>query len=366
VTTPPLPLLHPLPDRIRTSRLVLRPWSAGDAPVLKALIDANLDHLRAWMPWAMNEPSPVEAIAERIGIFAANVRDGTDYTVGLFLDDEAIGGAGLHRRAGPDTLEIGYWVASDHTGRGYAAEAAMALTSLAFSMLHVEHVQIRCDPRNVFSAAVPRKLGFAHIATLDCDTVTPTGEPRATMVWQMSRTFFNDGREEQPVDAATVETTPGAASSRALLRHTLATLAYRAAKACRGAPHGFTDFRAASDSRSAGEILAHLGDLMEWVDSQARGAQRWTDSKPGAWDDDVARFHRALQRLDDYVASGAPLHYDATRLFQGGIADALTHVGQINLLRRLAGSPVRGENYAKATIAIGNVGQDQPNPRAEF
>lgn len=155
-------------------------------------------------------------------------------------------------------------------------------------------------------------------------------------------------------------------SARVLLRHTLATLAYRAAKACRGVPEGFTNFRAAADSRSAGEILAHLGDLIEWVDSQARGAQRWTTSIPASWDDDVSRFHRALQHLDDYIASGALLHHDATRLFQGGIADALTHVGQINMLRRLAGSPVRGENYARAEIAIGTLGQTQPFPRAEF
>jgi RimJ/RimL family protein N-acetyltransferase len=354
-----LPLLHPLPAEITTSRLVLRPWSVDDAPVLKALIDANLDHLRAWMPWAMNEPSEVEAIAERIEGFRANVRDGTDYIVGIILGDEAIGGAGLHRRQGPDTLEIGYWMSSLYTNRGYAAEAAMALTRVAFTMPHVEHVQIRCDPRNAASAAVPRKLGFAHVATLEADTVTPTGDSRATMVWQFSRAASQS--EERRVNAIGSED-----STRALLRHSVATLAYRAAKACRGAPDGFTTFRAAPDSRSAGEILAHLGDLIEWVDSQARGAERWNNSTPVAWTDDVARFHRALQHLDDYIASGAPLHYDATRLFQGGIADAMTHVGQINLLRRLAGSPVRGENYSKAPITIGNVGPDQPAPRAEF
>jgi RimJ/RimL family protein N-acetyltransferase len=358
MTNESLPLLRPLPDSIETMRLVLRPWSSADAPVLKGLIDANLEHLRAWMPWAMNEPSPVESIAERIELFAGNVREGTDYTVGIFLGDNAIGGSGLHRRNGPDTLEIGYWIAARHTGRGYAAEAAMALTTLAFALPHVEHVQIRCDPRNASSAAIPRKLGFSHVATLEAETQTPTGEPRATMVWQMSRTDFHSHREERAVSPLI--------SSRALLRHTLATLAYRAAKACRGAPDGFTNFRAAPDSRSAGEILAHLGDLIEWVDSQARGAQQWTTSQPGAWDDDVARFHRALQRLDDYLSSGAPLHYKAERLFQGGIADSLTHVGQINMLRRLAGSPVRGENYAKAAIVAGNVGKEQQPPPAEF
>lgn len=357
MTNESLPLLRPLPDRIETMRLVLRPWGPADAPVLKALIDANLDHLRPWMPWAMNEPSPLEAIAARIEIFAGNVREGTDYTIGIFLGDEAIGGSGLHRRNGPDTLEIGYWIAARHAGRGYASEAAMALTSLAFAFPHVEHVEIRCDPRNTPSAAVPRKLGFSHGATLEADTKTSIGEPRDTMVWQLSRAAFH-GNREQSVERPS--------SSRALLRHALATLAYRAAKGCRGVPDAFTSFRVAHESRSAGEILAHLGDLIEWVDSQARGTQRWTNSQPGAWADDVDRFHRALRRLDDYLASGAPLHYGADRLFQSGIADALTHVGQINMLRRLAGSPVRAENYAKAAIVIGNVGKDQEKPQVEF
>ncbi len=361
MTEESLPVLAPLPDQITTSRLVLRPWRVADAPVLKALIDANLDHLRAWMAWAMNEPSPLDVLEKRIEGFRADVREGTDYGVGILLGDEAIGGAGLHRRGAPDTLEIGYWMSASHTRRGYASEAAMALTRLAFSMPHVEHVQIRCDPRNAASASVPRKLGFVHIVTLEADTLTPTGEPRATMVWQISRVNFHGSREESSMSDLTSDE-----SARGLLRHALATLAYRAAKACRGAPHGFATFRAAPDSRSAGEILAHLGDLIEWVDSHARGAQRWTTSTPASWDEDVSRFHRALQRLDDYLATGAPLHADPTRLFQGGIADALTHVGQINLLRRLAGSPVRGENYAQASIAIGTVGPTQPNPRTEF
>lgn len=190
-----LPLLAALPEQIATSRLVLRPWRVSDAPVLKALIDANLDHLRAWMPWAMNEPSPVEAIARRIEVFAGHVREATDFTVGIFLGDEAIGGCGLHRRAGPDTLEIGYWIAAAHVRRGYASEAASALVLLAFSMPHVQYVQIRCDPLNTASAAVPRRLGYTHIETIKADTVTPTGEPRATMVWEISRSEFTAGTE---------------------------------------------------------------------------------------------------------------------------------------------------------------------------
>ena len=352
MTTESLPLLRPLPDQILTSRLVLRSWKVADAPVLKALIDANLDHLQAWMPWAMNEPSSVEAIAERIEMFQGQRERGEDFGVGVLCGDEAIGGAGLHRRDGPAALEVGYWIAAAHGGRVYATEAAFVLTDLAFTMAGIDRVEIRCDPHNVISAAVPRKLGFVHAATLKANTLTPTGKPRDTMVWETTRSAWFAKREY--------------ASARQLLRHTLATLAYRASKACRDAPDGFADFRAAADSRSAAEILAHLGDLIEWVDSQARGAQRWNTSKPSAWDDDVARFHRALQRLDDYVASGAPLHREATRLFQGGIADALTHVGQINMLRRLAGSPVRGENYAQAAIVAGNVGTNQERARSEF
>lgn len=159
---------------------------------------------------------------------------------------------------------------------------------------------------------------------------------------------------------------PDLPDGREMLRHTLATLAYRASKALRGAPPGFSGFSPAPGSRTAGQILAHLGDLMDWGLSQARGAQKWTDTPPGDWNADVARFFRALAAFDAYLASDADLHFGAKRIFQGGIADSLTHVGQINYLRRLAGAPVRGENYARADIAAGHVTLEQPAPRAEF
>jgi RimJ/RimL family protein N-acetyltransferase len=197
MTNESLPLLHPLPDRIETARLVLRPWAVEDAPKLKAIIDANLDHLRAWMPWAMNEPSPVETIAERIEMFRGQRERGEDFNVGVLLGDEGIGGAGLHRRNGPGVLEIGYWIAAAHVRRGYATEAAAALSDLAFAMAGIERVEIRCDPRNVFSAAVPRKLGFVHTTTLEANTVTPTGEPRDTMVWEMTRSSWFASRQHQ-------------------------------------------------------------------------------------------------------------------------------------------------------------------------
>ena len=345
-----------IPERIETARLVLRRWRPDDAPRLKEVVDANLDHLRPWMPWAMQEPSPIEVVIERLERFERHHRDGLEWTMAICVadDDTLIGGAGLHPRIGPTALEIGYWIAEPYTRHGYATETAAALTAAAFALPHIEHVEIRCDPRNVASARVPEKLGYRHSETLTANTVTPTGEPRDTMVWTITRAEQAEHAEQNMP------------SGRLLLRYALATLAYRASKTFHGAPPGFATFRAAPDSRASGEIVAHLGDLIEWADSQARGAQQWTGSKPGIWDEDIARFHAALARFDDYLASGARLGMKAERILAGGIADSLTHVGQLAMLRRLAGAPIRGENYSRAEIVPGRVGPDQAAPRVEF
>jgi hypothetical protein len=153
---------------------------------------------------------------------------------------------------------------------------------------------------------------------------------------------------------------------RALLRHTIATLAYRGGKAVRGAPESFSSFAIGTPPKTPGQILAHIGDLLDWALTMCDGKQAWHDSAPQSWEMDAARFHETLQRLDARVASGAPLAESANGLFQGPIADALTHVGQINMLRRLAGVPIRGENYHRAEIVAGHVGADQPTPRKEF
>ena len=154
--------------------------------------------------------------------------------------------------------------------------------------------------------------------------------------------------------------------NRELLRHTLATLAYRGGKTIRGTPAGFSEFRAKDGSRTAGQILAHIGDLLDWSLSIANGKEAWHDSAPQAWQSDVARFFSGLEKLDARLASDAPLGGTDEQLFQGPIADALTHVGQIAMLRRLAGSPVRGENYMRADIVAGRVGPEQTPPRREF
>ncbi len=153
---------------------------------------------------------------------------------------------------------------------------------------------------------------------------------------------------------------------RELLRHTLATLAYRAAKAVRGVPPDCAAFRVSGTSRTPTEILAHIGDLMDWGLSLARGERRWNDAEPRGWDEEVARFFDALGAFDAYLASDLPLACAPEALFQGPIADALTHVGQIALVRRCAGAPVRGENYFLADIVAGRVGASQSAPRKEF
>jgi hypothetical protein len=150
------------------------------------------------------------------------------------------------------------------------------------------------------------------------------------------------------------------------LRHAVATLAYRAAKPLRDTPADFSGFRAAEGSRSAGEILAHLCDLFDWALSQARGEERWQDTPARAWNEDTARFFAALTAFDEYLASDSELHAPVEKLFQGAVADALTHVGQIAMLRRLAGARVRPENYSVAKIEAGKTGAAQNAPVAEF
>ena len=153
---------------------------------------------------------------------------------------------------------------------------------------------------------------------------------------------------------------------RSLLRHALATVAYRGGKAVRGAPESFAGFRVAAGSRTPLEILAHIGDLFNWALSMATGTPHWKDSTPQSWEREVDRFFDALGRFDAYLALETPLAVSSEQLFQGPVADALTHVGQLTLLRRLAGAPIRGENYFVAEISAGRVGADQPSPRREF
>ena len=163
-------------------------------------------------------------------------------------------------------------------------------------------------------------------------------------------------------ESATAKSDP----ERLMLRHTLATLAYRGGKAVSGAPATFAAFRMNDTTRTPLEILAHIGDLFDWALHLSEGKSIWKNDAPLSWDEEVARFFKGLTALDERLASDAPLGSSVEKLFQGPIADALTHVGQINLLRRMAGAPVKGENYFRADIVAGRVGVDQSAPRVEF
>jgi len=151
---------------------------------------------------------------------------------------------------------------------------------------------------------------------------------------------------------------------RELLRHTVATVAYRAARALVGAPDDFADFDGAG--RQPVRILAHMGDLFEWALSTVQGTERWNNSTPLPWNAEKERFFSTLQAFDGYLASDKPLHAYAESLFQGPIADALTHVGQLAMLRRLAHSPTRGENFFVANITSGQLTAEQSEPVQPF
>lgn len=160
--------------------------------------------------------------------------------------------------------------------------------------------------------------------------------------------------------------TQASTSGRELLRHAVATVAYRGGKALHGAPGSFADFKIGEKSRTPAQILAHIGDLYDWALTCARGKQAWHNSTPLPWPEEVERFFKSLTAFDDYLASTLPLGYPVEKLFQAPVADSLTHIGQIAMLRRLAGCPIRGENYFRAEIMAGRVGAKQAAPEQEF
>ena len=151
---------------------------------------------------------------------------------------------------------------------------------------------------------------------------------------------------------------------REFLRHTLAALAYRAARAVEGAPDDFAQFSGCG--RTPGEILAHMGDLFDWALSIAQGRQRWHNSQPLPWPEEKARFFAALTAFDKHLAGPEPVHAGLEELFQGPVADALTHAGQLAMMRRLSGHKIPGENYYVADIKSGQTEADQPDPVKTF
>jgi len=157
-------------------------------------------------------------------------------------------------------------------------------------------------------------------------------------------------------------------TDREFFRHALATLAYRTAKVLRDVPESFASFKAGPSSRTPLEIVAHMGDLMAWSLAMARGKGRWSPSTPLTWEEEHARLFASIEALDLLVAGDEPLAFDLARLFQGPVADALTHTGQLAMLRRLHGAPMKSESYIRADVVIGRVGAEQtpPEPKYEF
>lgn len=173
--------------RIETPRLVLRPLAPTDHAMNDDAVRSSLEHLRPWMPWARDEPSERLVRVERLRQHRANFDLGIDFIYGAFDREERmqLGAAGLHSRIGPGALEIGYWIRASHVRKGLAAEAAGALARVAIETQHAKHVEIHCDPNNVASAAVARRLGFTHDATLRRRDTTADGRPRDTMIWSL-------------------------------------------------------------------------------------------------------------------------------------------------------------------------------------
>jgi RimJ/RimL family protein N-acetyltransferase len=168
------------PYRIETERLVLRCWDPAEAPKLAASVEASLDHLRPWMPWAHAYPQPLEDTVALLRGFRGRFDLGKDFAYGIFSPDESevLGGTGLHPRGGEGSFEIGYWVRADESGRGLGTEATAALTRIAFELCGAERVDIRCDPANAASRAIPRKLGYTEEGTLRRRLHGPAGDPR--------------------------------------------------------------------------------------------------------------------------------------------------------------------------------------------
>ena len=189
------------PYRIVTQRLVVRCWEPRDAPLLKRAIDSSLDHLRPWMPWAANEPQTLEQKVELLRGFRGKFDLGQDFTYGIFDRGEAevVGGTGLHTRVGEAAFEIGYWIRASRAGEGLATEAAAALTRVAFDVCGVDRLEIRTEPTNERSRAIPLKLGFVEEATLRRRLRYP--EPRDVVVY----TLFREDFAASPAAAVAVE-----------------------------------------------------------------------------------------------------------------------------------------------------------------
>lgn len=190
--------------RIETERLVIRCYNPSDVFLLKSAIEESIEHLRPWMPWASNEPEELQVKIDRLRMFRGEFDLNRNYVYGIFDAEEKflIGGCGLHPRIGFNALEIGYWIHVDHVNKGYATEITAALTRVAFEVEKVKRVEIHCDPKNIGSASIPKKLGFTHEATLKRRDLNYKNEQIDSMIWTIFHDeFFKSERKEKKMKA---------------------------------------------------------------------------------------------------------------------------------------------------------------------
>jgi ribosomal-protein-alanine N-acetyltransferase len=341
---------------VECGRVRLRALTRDDVPALYAIFaDPEVARYASRPPMA----SEAEA-ADYLASIERGFVERTLYQWGMerVEDGRVVGTMTLaHVDAAHARAEVGYMLGREHWGQGYLTEVLPAAVRFAFESLGLHRLEADADPRNAASVRALERVGFRREGYQRARYLQ-LGEWQDAVLYGLLRgEWAAGGRAEWR----------GEDTALGMLRHALATLAYRAGKTLRGAPAEFAALRVAPDTRTPGQILAHMGDLMDWAVHMARGEHTWRDSAPLPWDAECARFFAAVQAFDDALARGAPLDAGlAERLFQGPVADALTHTGQLAMLRRMAGGPVRGENYARAEIAAGRVGAEQAAPRVEF
>lgn len=179
-----------LPDRVvGPNGVVVRRWVPDDAPALVTAVTESAEHLRPWMPWIAQEPMSVDQRVQLIEDWNRDWAAGGDVVMGIFLGDQVAGGSGLHRRLGPNGLEIGYWIHIDFTRRGLATLASALLTNAAFELPGIDLVQITHDKANLASGGVPRKLGF-RLVDEKPDPVDAPGEVGISCCWQITRDLW--------------------------------------------------------------------------------------------------------------------------------------------------------------------------------
>lgn len=173
--------------RIETPNLVLRMFQPEDAEILKSRLDDNLSIMMPWIPWAKNEPEPLESKRDRIRSWIVDFYSNKEYSYGIFekSTSDFVGSSNLFGRRGVGTTEIGYWIDHLKTGKGYATEVSYALTKLSFEHMAIEKVLLYIDNRNEASQRIPAKLNFSHEYTYRELAKDADGERLKFQVWVM-------------------------------------------------------------------------------------------------------------------------------------------------------------------------------------